>query len=236
MRAMQGGAKSTISAKAKEELPMISHGLSGLCEARPTLVRRKQSPAKITHKTGQAEKSPTRQSKKSPTRRSKKSPSYYNQRGVSLVGIEEMRKMLRKSGQGEWDTTVRIEGLQLLLWNCLRRDNKKGFCISTSLAEQYVSEIKRPKSGKTIRTPLGLLCQVGLVVRTHPSISSWHLKQVCSLQDPSRLREAAPLFHTERTPAAQTLFSRAPPRIPLEPPLSNTARNSGRPGQAEFCE
>ncbi len=150
---------------------MTSNGIADLCEGR------RRAGEKITHKTVETEKSPTRQSKKSPTRRAKKLPSYYNQWGVCPVDDTVLRQMLRRNGQDEWITTVRVEGLQLLLGNCLRRDNKKGFCISTSLAEQYISEIKRPTSAKTIPEPRGLLCEIGLLVRTHPSVCSWHVKQ-----------------------------------------------------------
>ena len=150
---------------------MISHGVAERCK------ERNGSGGKITHKTKEPEKAPTGQSKKSLTRRNEKSPSYYIQRGVSVVSEGRLKGMVSKVGYTEWTTQVRIEGLQLLLSYCLHRDKKNGFCMSAALAEQYVSEITKPKSRKTIRSPLALLCQIGLLVQIHPSVCSWHVMQ-----------------------------------------------------------
>ena len=157
-------------------LSMPSRADTGLCE------RKTAGSGKITHRTKDAKKSPPAHSQKSPARHTKNSPSYYNQGGVSVVSEKVLRELLRKYNQDDWTTCIRVEGLQLLLNHCVSRSNKAGFCISTGLAEQCVSEIKYPRAPETIRSPLAVLCKIGLLVQTHPSVRSWHVKQSARFQ------------------------------------------------------
>ena len=109
----------------------------------------------------------------------KKAPPYYTKGssgalGVSVVSNASLANALRQNEQTEWCTRVRIEGLQLLLWYCVRQAGK-GFCVSGALAAQYVSVLKRPKSSATICNALPLLCRLGFLARTHPSVRSLHV-------------------------------------------------------------
>lgn len=130
---------------------------------------------KSTHKTGWHQKTPTGQDGKAPTRRRKEAPLYYEPVCLSgVVGLVELRILLKQHGQHEW-TRLRCFGLLLLLdWLCrpksftdhTERNGARGVLCSSDLAEQYASSIKRPRSRSTILEPLAVLCKIGILERT----------------------------------------------------------------------
>lgn len=127
---------------------------------------------KSTHKTGGVKKAPTGQTQKTPTGRRKKTPSYYIP--IPLLGVvspDALVELLFSHGQHEWTTPIRIGGLMLIIGKALQLVKKGTFCMSHELARQYVSKLGRATDDRTIREPLHLLCEIGILQRVATAIT-----------------------------------------------------------------
>lgn len=83
-----------------------------------------------------------------------------------LLAYERLGEQLVEQNQREWTTPVRRLGLLLLLDFIHRREKRiksKGVLISHDLASGYVSELNRPKNKTTIRQPLAVLVELGIL-------------------------------------------------------------------------
>jgi hypothetical protein len=99
---------------------------------------------------------------------------------VVVVGREELEVILKKQGQGEWCTEVRVGGLLLVLHYILRRHKSQGTRISGGLARDLVSARKKPKRESTIQQPLAVLEEIGLLTKRREAIFTPHVKD-CAL-------------------------------------------------------
>ncbi len=136
---------------------------------------------KITDYTSKRRKSPTTHSRKSPTTRPKKSPTNYVPRALGVVvGREELKVLLKKQGQVEWCSEVRVGGLLLVLHYILIGHHSKGTRISGGLARDLVSALKRPKREGTIQQPLDVLEEIGLLTKLREAIFTPHVRD-CAL-------------------------------------------------------
>lgn len=128
------------------------------------LVGREQGVEKITHMLPVVEESPPCIPEESPACTPEKSPSDGIPVGAWLVvSAEDLAKRLRRAGQGEWCTRVRLSGLLLLIDFVVRNTKRTGVRISLDLAHGYVSAIKLPKSKRTEREPLRVLEIAGIL-------------------------------------------------------------------------
>lgn len=105
--------------------------------------------------------------KKTPTMVSEKTPTYYVPVVLwEVVSYKELEEMLHSQNQSEWTTSVRLNGLLLLLDFLYRRQKKsktKGILVSHELASGYVSELNRPENSTTLRRPLAVLVKLGII-------------------------------------------------------------------------
>ena len=96
------------------------------------------------------------------------------------MGREELKALLKKQGQVEWCTEVRVGGLLLVLHYILIGHHSKGTRISGGLARDLVSALKRPKREGTIQQPLDVLEEIGLLTKLREAIFTPHVKD-CAL-------------------------------------------------------
>ena len=168
-----------------------------------------KTPWKITQTSSQGEKSPTWHPEKSPSRDLRKSPPDRVPVPLwSVVSSGELRSRLIKQGQSEWTTSVRVNGLLILIDHIYRRLTEKksrklkgkGIAISGDLSRQFVSAIKRPKLPSTIQEPLALLQAIGLVEKVREA--KWGGSTTCSasFSIPSPLLEAAERIEVPLSP------------------------------------
>ena len=114
-------------------------------------------------------------------------------RRVSLIGVVsagDLAERLRREGQDEWCTRVRLGGLLLLIDFLCRNHTVGGFPLPADLADGFISKLGKPKSRRTMREPLAVLCHVGILRRVRAALNGWHLRTpaVCAWQ---RVCEAA---------------------------------------------
>jgi hypothetical protein len=95
---------------------------------------------------------------------------------IVVVSAGELAERLRREGQDEWCTRVRLGGLLLLVDLVIRNHSPQGYSIPADLAHGYVSAIHRRKLPHTVREPLAILCRVGILKRVRRAIDGWHLK------------------------------------------------------------
>jgi hypothetical protein len=69
-----------------------------------------------------------------------------------------------------------LGGLLLLIDFIVRKQTPKGLSISSELADDFVSALGRPKSCRTIREPLALLCRLGILRRIQAAVNGRHVK------------------------------------------------------------
>lgn len=127
----------------------------------------KSNHQKITDKPQSTQKSLTSPGRKSPTSPNRKTPPNYVPvvLGVVVVVGGGLETLLRKHGQHEWATRVRMSGLLSLLDFIARKESKDPVYVSGGLARDYVSEFNKPKSESTIRKPLEVLRRIGVIKR-----------------------------------------------------------------------
>ena len=94
-----------------------------------------------------------------------------------VVSLEELAACLRCFGQDEWCTNVRLLGLLILIQFLRQKHTSKGVSVSADLAHRYISTIKRPKLSGTVREPLAVLCEVGILKCVSPAINGHHMKK-----------------------------------------------------------
>ncbi len=100
-------------------------------------------------------------------------------RGVRLKGVvtlDELSGILAKARQPEWRTRVRLGGLLLLIDFVVRNCRSKGVSISAELAHDFVSALRRTKFDGTIKEPLALLCDVGILQCVQAAVNGQHVK------------------------------------------------------------
>ena len=99
---------------------------------------------------------------------------------VNLSGVvskNDLDRCLRRIGQTEWCTNVRLHGLLLIIDYVCRCHSRQEVSIPADLAHGYISNIKRPKSSGTTREPLAVLCKVGILRCVRAAVNGWHVKK-----------------------------------------------------------
>ena len=94
-----------------------------------------------------------------------------------VVSLEELAACLRRFGQDEWCTNVRLLGLLMLIHFLRQKLTSEGASIPADLAHQYISPIKRPNLSITICEPLAVLCKLGILKCVSPAINGHHMKK-----------------------------------------------------------
>jgi hypothetical protein len=89
---------------------------------------------------------------------------------------ERAIECLGRAGQKEWCTRVRLCGLLLLIDFLCGHHAIGGFPVSADLADGFISKLGKPKSGRSIREPLAVLCHVGILRRVRAAVNGWHLR------------------------------------------------------------
>lgn len=100
-------------------------------------------------------------------------------RGLRLKGVmtlDELSGILAKARQSEWRTRVRLGGLLLLIDFVVRNCRRKGVSISADLAHDFVSALRRTKFDNTIKEPLALLCELGILQCVRAAVNGQHVK------------------------------------------------------------
>jgi|GEM_PF-1805949 len=99
-------------------------------------------------------------------------------RGV--VDAAELKNLLCRSKQHEWTMRKRIGGLMMLIDFIIRHgpgnSKKPGVAMSSELSRQYVSNLKRAKNSSTIRQPLTLLVEIGILEVVQKAVIAPHRK------------------------------------------------------------
>ena len=103
-------------------------------------------------------------------------PSFRRVSLIVVVSAGELAERLRREGQDEWCTRVRLGGLLLLIDFLCRNHTVGGFPLPADLADGFISKLGKPKSHRTIREPLALLCHVGILRRVRSAVNGWHLR------------------------------------------------------------
>ncbi len=98
---------------------------------------------------------------------------------VRLEGVvtpEDLAKSLLRAGQEEWCTRVRLSGLLLLIDYALRNRASNGVLISAHLARVFSSRLRRQVARTTIREPLSVLCDIGILRQVQAAVHGLHLR------------------------------------------------------------
>ena len=95
---------------------------------------------------------------------------------IVVVSAGELAERLRREGQDEWCTRVRLGGLLLLIDFLCRNHTVGGFPLPADLADGFISKLGKPKSRRTMREPLAVLCHVGILRRVRAAVNGWHLR------------------------------------------------------------
>ena len=131
-----------------------------------------------THKDTKPKKSTHKDTpKKHPQGQNEKAPTHYIQRVEVCLSLNQLSQLLEESLQTEWNTRCRINGLILLLAHITKQNKKTGFAISSALARDYCSPIKRRKLNTTESSPLPLLIKIGVLEVVSGALWRGHLKQ-----------------------------------------------------------
>lgn len=138
---------------------------------------------KNTHMRQPLEKSRTSGTWKTRTSGSKKTRTEEDQWlcGV-VVGGGGLEVLLRKHGQKEWASAVRMSGLLLLIDFIARKSSGKPIHVSGALARDYVSDFCHRKSKSTIRQPLEVLRRIGVIERVKRHLFGRYAKSAASYQ------------------------------------------------------
>ena len=95
---------------------------------------------------------------------------------AGVVTYDKLADLLRRAGQDEWTSRVRLCGLLLVVDFLRRKRTPQGVPISADLAHDFISAVKRPKKRGTIREPLAVLCRVGILRCVQAAINGRDLK------------------------------------------------------------
>ncbi len=151
--------------------------------------------------TGQesAEKHPQGTHQKAPTGQDEKAPEDYPQyRGsvpvtslppilpasgspvpsvlLGVISDTELKHLLSKNRQTEWDTRIRRHGLLALIDSFTKRRTKTGFSCSHMLARQYISKLRQARDKETSKDPLLLLRRIGILKIVQRAVCAYHTK------------------------------------------------------------
>ena len=66
--------------------------------------------------------------------------------------------------------------LLLLIDFLCRHHAVGGFPLPADLADGFISKLGKPKSRRTMREPLAVLCHVGILRRVRAAVNGWHLR------------------------------------------------------------
>ncbi|MGH8092689.1 MAG: hypothetical protein ACREIF_04380 [Chthoniobacterales bacterium] len=158
---------------------MISHGLTGLCEASfgPTRVQSKKSAEKSTIKTGFQKKHHQDKPKKHHQDTAKKHLDIINPVPLlGVVGVVGFKELLRIHHQLDWCSRVRVGGSLLLIDYAIRHMDKNGhYQFSAELARSFVSKLRRVSHSDVEKEPLRLLCLIGIFEVVRPAVFA-HIK------------------------------------------------------------
>lgn len=168
---------------------------------------------KITDMTPGREKSPICPMEKSPTCPRPKSPPDTIPVVLRLVvSVSVLKKLLRQCRQHEWCTSVRLNGLLLLLDFILRNSTRSVSRISATLSHGYVSAIKRAKSTATEREPLRVLEKIGVLERVSSSAFGPYAKSPAAYRIASQYQRRTKTAEINVTPLLATKLKTAIPR------------------------
>ncbi len=106
-----------------------------------------------------------------------KAPTYYYQCVTGCISMEGLKNLLVSHHQPEWCSPHRLNGLLSLIAHLTSKNRTTGFQISGELAQDYSSQIKRPKNSHTVCSPLPLLKKIGLLEVVHKALWRHHLRQ-----------------------------------------------------------
>lgn len=95
---------------------------------------------------------------------------------LECASHSELFSLLVHHGQRAWTTPYRRYGLLLLIDYLARNDSKEGVRLSQAVGRQYISKLEKFQPPGTVRTPLLLLCTIGLAERITKAVSGPHLK------------------------------------------------------------
>ena len=106
-----------------------------------------------------------------------KAPSYYSQSVSLCISREGLKNLLESYHQLEWCSSHRLNGLLSLVAYLTSKNRPTGFQISGELAQEYCSQIKRPKNSRTVCSPLPVLQKIGMLEIVHKALWRHHLRQ-----------------------------------------------------------
>jgi hypothetical protein len=128
-----------------------------------------------------AEKAPSEADEKAPSVEEEKAPSYYLP--VSMNGVVNgagLKSLLYRHRQHEWASEKRIGGLLMVIDYFARKGpgttKTPGTAMSSDLSREYVSTLKRAKKSSTIRQPLSLLVEIGILEIVQKAVIAPHRK------------------------------------------------------------
>jgi hypothetical protein len=108
-----------------------------------------------------------------------KTPSDYLP--VMMLGVVDeagLKRLLGHSKQQEWISKKRIGGLMMLIDYIIRHgpgtSKQPGVAMCSDLSRQYVSNHKRAKNSSTIRQPLTLLVEIGILEVAQKAVVAPH--------------------------------------------------------------
>lgn len=126
-------------------------------------------------------KAPPLGDEKAPSGADGKAPSYYLP--VVLSGVvdgADLKSLLVRHKQQEWTSKKRIAGLMLIIDFIARKGpgttKMPGTAMSSVLSREYISDLKRFKNASTIRQPLQLLVDIGILEIAQKAIVAPHRK------------------------------------------------------------
>jgi hypothetical protein len=110
-----------------------------------------------------------------------KTPSDYLPRMLlGLVDEAGLKNLLCRNKQHEWCSRKRIAGLLMIIDFFARNGpgtaKKPGTAMSSALSREYVSTLKRAKNASTIRQPLMLLVEIGILEVAQKAVVAPHRK------------------------------------------------------------
>ena len=175
------------SQKRKVEIPEPQTELSQTPQV--CLDEAPEVPAKNTDYTPRLQKTRT-----TPLQKTRTTPSQKTRRDyipVSLWAVWEgceVQVLLKKAGQEVWSSAVRAGGLLCLMDYIIRNHSSNGVRISAGLAQEFVSELSRPKDkDRTIRQPLAVLEKIGFLQKVRAHIFGDHVHDCAIYRIPPRL-------------------------------------------------
>jgi hypothetical protein len=197
------------SQKRKVEIPEPQTELSQTPQV--CLDEAPEVPAKNTDYTPRLQKTRT-----TPLQKTRTTPSQKTRRDyipVSLWAVWEgceVEVLLKKAGQEVWSSAVRAGGLLCLMDYIIRNHGSNRVRISADLAQEFVSELSRPKAkDRTIRQPLAVLEKIGFLQKVRSHIFGVHVHDCAIYRIPPRLLQKKTRRVVHLSPGKARKFSNA---------------------------